>query len=100
MINGIDVLFVVIALILLFVVWHFGEKYAEWSEWDHQRRRQRIRTRMCVSEELEMESYLDGLRLMLRLRKFSNAMMEITGTICEMTKAFDNFGRQLEKLRL
>lgn len=94
MINGVDLLFAVIALVGIFLLWHFGERYADWMEWNHRRRRQRMRTRMRVADELEMEEYIHTLRLTFRLNSFGKAMIGISDAVREASKAFEKFNRQ------
>jgi hypothetical protein len=95
MINGIDLLFAIISLILLFGIWYFGELYADWSEWNHRRRRQRTRARMRVYEEFEREEYLTGLRWTFRLQTFSRIMNDIGAAARRAAEAFESFNRQL-----
>lgn len=94
MINGVDLLFAVIGLIGIFLLWYFGEKYADWMEWNHRRRRQRIRTRMRVYEEFERDQYLRSLRWQFRLHFFTNTMSNIAVATRRATKAMEDFNRQ------
>jgi hypothetical protein len=41
MINGIDLLFVVMGVILLLLVVEIWDRYRDWFDWDRDRRRQR-----------------------------------------------------------
>jgi len=100
MINGIDLLFAVIALTGIFLLWYFGERYADWMEWNHRRRGQRMRTRMRVYEELEREAYLAHLRLIFRLNFFTNTMNNIGIAARNAAKSMENFNRQLGKSRI
>lgn len=61
MINGIDLLFAVIGLILLFLFVEGWNRYSDWSEWDSDRRRERKQYRYEFQEsfvEAEYRSYL------------------------------------------
>ena len=64
-------------------------------EWNHRRRRQRVRARMRVADELEMEAYRKHLRFILQVNGFTRAMIGISDAAREATKSFESFNRVL-----
>lgn len=60
--NGIDFLFVAIALVFLLIVWTIWDRYKDWSEWDRDRRHERKHHRYEFQDTLTERDY----RLYLR----------------------------------
>lgn len=95
MIDGIDLLIMVIALIVLFLVWHFGAKYSEWIVWDHERRHQRMLSRIRYYEIQEEEEYRQRLRLFIPVWVMVTAMMKLREATDLAALAFKEFNLKL-----
>jgi hypothetical protein len=95
MINGIDLLFVVIGLVMLFLVWHYGSKYNKWSEWDNNRRHARKLARFDRQFKMEEEKYRKQLRLLLPIFLLTVNFTKFGEAIKKASKSIDEFGRKL-----
>ena len=95
MINGIDLLFIIIGFVLLFLLVEGWDRYRNWSEWDRDRRRQRRYRRFELRDNLDeriYRSYLHRLAIILQITcstsKFNDAMRD-------MSKSFEEFNKAL-----
>jgi hypothetical protein len=61
-INGIDLLYIFVGLVLLFVVIEAWDRYSDWFEWDRDRRRKRKLDRLAYQEKLAENRYRVYLR--------------------------------------
>lgn len=95
MINGIDILFVAIALVLLLIVWEMWDQYSDWSEWNRDRRFERRRYRYELKDAIDEGRYRSDLRIIFRVRNTTNAMYWVSHSMTETAKAFANLNQAL-----
>lgn len=63
--NGIDMLFVAVGFVLLLIFVELWERYADWFEWDRNRRRERRRFRYDLQDAYSEMNYRLYLRELL-----------------------------------
>lgn len=102
MINGIDLLFVVIGFILLLLFVEGWSRYKNWSEWDRDRRRKRKKYRYEFRDFLAEHEYRAWLQfifkvnilrersknMQLQLDEFKNSITILQTRLGEMRKKF------------
>ena len=88
MINGIDLLFVLIGFILLLLLVEGWDRYMYWSRWNRDRRRERKCSRYELQDSFSEEEYRVELRMLLSDNVFS--------AVHKMTRSFDKW---IEALR-
>lgn len=86
MINGIDLLFVVIGFVLLLIFVEGWNRYKNWSEWDRNRRRQRQNYRHEFKESFVEEEYRSYLRTLISPGLIS-AMYKMNYTFNKLNQA-------------
>lgn len=91
MITGIDMLFVVVCLILLFIFVEVWDRYSDWREWDFDRRRERKLYRLEVQDHIEEKKYRRHLRLMFRLFLIEKSTKSLSNAMTEATKSLQKF---------
>lgn len=62
MINGVDLLYAIVTLVLLWIIWVFSTHYHNWAVWNQERRWQRKRFRTEQNELFEEDEYRAYLR--------------------------------------
>lgn len=85
--NGLDLLFVLIGLILLFVLMEIYIRFSSWSEWDRDRRRGRTYHLWQLKINQEEDAYRAYLRRLL-VPSLQAATHRATRAIQKFNKAF------------
>jgi len=97
MINGVDVFLAALALVGIFFLWIFIEKYQDWSEWNEWRRRQRKRQLIRYKWDLEEEEYREALRRIFKINVFISAMNHTGEAFRKATESFERLNRALSR---
>ena len=85
--NGVDLLFVVIGFILLFLFVQGLDRYKDWVNWDRDRRRQRQHYRHEFKESFVEAEYRSYLRTLISPGLIS--------AMYKLTHAFEKFNQAL-----
>lgn len=93
--NGIDLLYIVGGLIVLFILWEAVSHYHNWLETDRYQRRQRRLQRIQLNDILSERSYRNQLRHMLLVGGITVKFNLLTSAFTEATKSFENFSEKL-----
>jgi hypothetical protein len=97
-ITGIDLLFVVIGFILLFLLVEASDRYRNWSEWDRDRRRKRRHERYILKDQIAEKEYRRRLRFEFTMNLFSIKMKKMKHSFDDVTRAIKNFNEIIGRL--
>lgn len=98
MLDGIDVLFFALGIVLIGLLWTFADWYQDWLDFDKDRRRQRKLEIRAQHEVLAEREYRSILRLENNILQFSAAMNGMMEATRRANTAFQNFGKKLAGL--
>lgn len=90
MINGVDLLYTICTLILLWGLWVFGTHYHNWAVWNQERRWQRKRFRTEQAERFEEDEYRAYLRLLI----VDNGILAV---VHRSMRSFERFNEAFQK---
>lgn len=90
MINGVDLLYTIGTLVLLWILWVFSTHYHNWAVWNQERRWQRKRFRTEQAERFEEDEYRAYLRRLISDNGFLS-------TIHRVTRSFERFAEVFQK---
>lgn len=93
MINGIDVLFVVIGLVLLFVIVEMWVRYSAWLEWDRNRRRQRRHDSIRFKYNFEEDEYRRHLRRVFNTKILTYSFSHMTVAANRASESLREFNK-------
>lgn len=98
MFNGVDLLIVVVALILIGIIWSKVNQYRNWYNWDQDRRYERRRWRQELQDCMDEAAYRIDLQQDLRLI-FSSAliptMKRVNRAFVELNKVFQGTAEKI-----
>lgn len=94
--NGIDLLFVAIGFVLLFIITEAWDRYSDWFEWDRDCRRQRKLNRLEYQEKIAEKEYRRYLRINFKILTFSRTFSHsLTPAVKQATRSIEKFGEIL-----
>ena len=94
-ITGVDLLFVVVGFVLLFLLVEVSDRYSNWTEWDRDRRRQRKLDRLKLLEEISERDYRRHLRFIFHMKLINVSTNKFIVAMKDLGNRFKEFNQIL-----
>lgn len=95
--NGIDLLFVIVGLILLLVIWEVMTYYLDWSEWNQNRRRDRQLERYELEDDISEREYRRDLRFIFSISCLTNTFSEFVKAMKKVGDSMNKFNKAISQ---